>query len=203
MSTKPSQQESTALPDKGVLANMMRTPTARDYLQNALLASSTAPSARAFFGRHPQAREVAERMAWYITDRVPHRSGHMLLDAMIRSAFKAIAEQRQGSKGASRGVYADQLVAFYGGLCRLLPALMEVDVAGVRGRRWDPLVGMPLGQWLQTESPATFTLGELDDNIGSMRPDVYRSAIATYIFTSRDLSDCAGRMDEIVAKRVA
>ncbi|HOV56360.1 MAG TPA: hypothetical protein PLN91_00615 [Rhodanobacteraceae bacterium] len=162
----------------------------REMLQRALRETSLGPRARDIFVAHPRAKEIFERLAWYLTDMPPHPAGRPLLHVAVANAFLTLQRAEQSSNVTRE----DRLIALYAGLFRVLPSLNEVYVEG-KGNSWDPLQGEPLGDWLLANRTATVRLGAPADALAEKTPHAFRAAVATHIFDAADLADVGGRLD--------
>lgn len=168
--------------------------TAKDMLARALRATGLAASARLWFAFRPSVLAVCERMAYYITDQIKHPSGDPLLYVLLRHAFAGLDGAR--ARGATQE--HELQIAFYAGLCRALPSLMEVMVIK-RATIWDPFLGEPLSEWLFTHPGAKFQDIEPDEERGVLPPPAFRAAMINFIFSPRDLAEIGSGVREVLA----
>lgn len=143
---------------------------AESMLAGLLQATGTERLANTLWNDWPQARAATLAVAWRITDRVLHPSGYSLLSLCLVKAFRRHdARRREGIDAQDPRA----LAAYLSGLFEALPALVEVRVTA-RGAEWDPLYGMPLGDWLRVYPDARFDLVEPAGDAADRNPAALR-----------------------------
>lgn len=143
---------------------------AETMLAGLLQSTGTERMANTLWNDWPQARAAMLAITWRITDRVLHPSGYSLLSLCLVKAFRRHeARRREGIESHDPRA----LVAFLAGLFEALPALVEVRVSA-RDQEWDPLYGLPLGDWLQLYPDATFELVEPAGEAADRHPAALR-----------------------------
>ncbi len=170
------------------------TDSAKTILARALRETALTAQARLWFAFRPNVQAVCERLAFYITDKVKHPSAEPLLNVLLKHAFADLAR----AKAADVTDDAQLQVAFYTGLCRVLPALLEVKVSR-RGSVWDPFLGEPLAEWLANHPGAQFADVDPDPVRGILQPSAFRAAMVGFLFSPRDMAEIGKGIKQVLA----
>lgn len=152
----------------------------------------------AMYFQWPMTRPYLERLAWFITDDVPHPSGERLLDVLLNNglSWMAIRQDQLTDAGGH-----DVLLAFVAGTLQALPAVGEAVVSGKAlkdGSVWDPLEGEPLGVWRERHAPISISLADPHGDFVDRRTTEVRTMLANHLLTSADLAVLRGNMKDLV-----
>jgi hypothetical protein len=170
-----------------------RTPA--DALAPALRAIKAGSAARLVFLRYPEARSVAERLAWLFTDRIPYVVDKVpLLHLCLRDAFHWLTALHTQIPDATRD---EALTAFFAGLFKLTPSVAEIEIRARQGR-WDPLADPPLAEWLRVHRGATCRIVEPDIDNPNLAPRALRAGLISRLIEGPELLALRGRLDSII-----
>lgn len=165
---------------------------ASELLKRAIAAVHVAKIKRVVFLQFPRAQSIFERVAWFVTDEIAHESGPPLIHLMIKQAFERYAERRE--QLVDNPLQRDLFAALISGLFQLMPYLLEVEVRGRSGQRWEPLDGVPLGTWMRHHKP--YTIRQVDPT-AQYHAMEYRSAIATKLLQPEELAKLGPLLAEV------
>lgn len=150
------------------------------YLALAITRLKLGSASRDMFARFPSVQRASLRLAWFATPRLiyPFTNTpilmHCINDAMIA-----------GGKADNAG--EDPRTAYLEALLRGAGMILEIEVI-CGGHHWDPLTGLPLGQWLLDNPEAEMGMSR-SENAPLPAPDRYHAALALRIVEPEDIRD--------------
>lgn len=127
----------------------------RAALDQAMLETRVTDIASMIFLQWEPIRQIYERMAWMLTNDLPHPSGQPLLQVILVQSIQEFGRQIAMKPDDTESAYVEMLHQAFA----LLPSVLEVEVRGKKGEIWDPLADDPLGKWSQQHGPVTVTTG--------------------------------------------
>jgi len=173
-----------------------RMSSAAEQLQRVLRQAGHDHAARLIFALLPNARQVFERVAWYVSEYAIHASGNRLLKVMVDDAFRAVNRMHKLFPVPD---YVEQRITVYTEYLRALPDLNMVKAENREGVEWDPLSGQPLSEWMNRQGQVTIgLLDEPNDVLGYMTPVAFRTAISPYLLTERDMVELGEHFEKVM-----
>lgn len=182
-------------------ANFGRVPPSggEPMLRGALKRLGVSTRMSAMYIQWPLTKAYLERLAWYVTDELPHPSGERLLDVLINNGltWMAIRQDQIADSGGH-----DVLLAFVAGTLQALPALGELTVvgrSGPDGDEWEPLAGTPLGTWRTHHAPISVSFADPHGDFVDRRTTEIRAMLVNYLLTPADVALLRGNIGELVS----
>lgn len=170
-------------------------------LNRALSKAGLGHHLRVAFAQFPQARVIAERLAWYLTDRVPlpvNFSRTLLPHCLTYAYLQLERAQRQTLDPVSIEVRN----AFVSGLYWHTPMMVEIETVSAKGALWDPFAGQPLGDWMVRHGEPGFRLIAPSDEHVAVGPRTMRAAVANATMTPEDMATLGMSLEALAAFEV-
>jgi hypothetical protein len=167
-------------------------------LTSALTRAGLGNQYRVMFSDLPGLRNIAQGLAWYLTDRMPLpiNFDKSLLVKCLRRGHDQYKEALAGSPRER----ADAMAALIAGMFWDVAMLAEIEVqSGIHF--WDPLEGQPLGEFAQRHGKPAFRLVEPEGDLFAP-PSTLRMVIASRVISHQDMALVGCSLDA-VAEHIA